>query len=215
MSLDLPHQRMIQEQLLHRGIRDPRVLEAFAKVPRHLFVPPDRRPQSYEDHPVAIGEGQTLSQPYITALMTETLQARADSKVLEIGTGSGYQTALLAEMASRVCSVERLPSLAESAGRRLKELGYTHIEIRVGDGSLGWPEKGPFDGILVAAAVPSIPQSLLDQLAPEGRLILPVGPEQHQKLLVVDRRQGRFVSRELCECLFVPLVGAQGFKEPA
>lgn len=203
--------RMIADQLMGRGIRDPRVLAAFAKVPRHLFVPPEHQAESYSDRPIPIGEGQTISQPYVAALMTQELRPWPDAKLLEIGTGSGYQTALLAEIGSFVYSIERIPALAAGASRILKELGYANVEVRVGDGSLGWPAAAPFDGILITAAAPSVPQSLLDQLAQGGRLILPIGSPLNQTLTVIEKQGQRFQSRPLCDCVFVPLIGAQGW----
>jgi len=213
MTDDQQRQRMVADQLAARGIRDKRVLAAFSKVPRHLFVPEDQRPHSYEDHPCPIGAGQTISQPYIVALMTEQLQLKPSSKVLEIGTGSGYQTAILAELASRIYSVERFPDLAQGAARIVSELGCSNVEIRVGDGTNGWPEQSPFDGIIVTAAPPVLPEPLLLQLAEEGRLVIPIGSPKNQVLTLVTRSGGRIQAFDLCPCAFVPLVGAHGWKE--
>ena len=173
---------MVSEQLQRRGILDPRVLRAVGKVPRHLFVDEALVGRAYGDHPLPIGDGQTISQPYMVALMTEALELHGHERVLEIGTGCGYQTAVLAEVCGKVFSVERLKSLADRAARRLDSLGYYNVLVRVADGSLGWKEEAPFDAILVAAAAPTVPQALVDQLAPKGRLIVPVGDAYTQSL---------------------------------
>ncbi len=213
MNYGLLRERMVTDQLMSRGIRDPRVLGAFSKVPRHLFVPPQERERAYADHPLAIGEGQTISQPYIVALMTEHLDLEADSKVLEIGAGSGYQTAILAQLCPRVYSIERIASLAQSAQQLLRSLGYSNVQIRVGDGTLGWPEEHPFDRILVSAAAEQAPAPLLDQLAEGGRLVIPIGSPLAQTLAVVERLKGKFQTRQVCGCVFVPLIGAHGWHE--
>lgn len=198
---------MVREQLIGRGVRDLRVLGAMGKLPRHLFLPREDQRQGYEDRPVPIGFGQTISQPYIVAYMTEQLQLQPGLKVLEVGTGSGYQAALLAEMGACVFSVERIAELAEDARRRLRELGFGGIEIRVGDGSKGWPEQAPFERILVAACAPAVPEALVQQLAPGGRMVLPVGEMLSQSLTRVERRPGGIHTEVLCGCVFVPLVG--------
>lgn len=203
---------MVEDQLRGRGIRDPRVLEAMAEIPRHLFVPAERRGEAYGDAPVPIGAGQTVSQPYIVALMLEHLRLRPGLKVLEIGTGSGYQTALLAQMGSRVFSVERIPELAEAARKRLEGVGVTNARLRVGDGSLGWPEEAPFDRIIVTASAPRLPQALTDQLSPGGILMIPVGEGLSQTLVAAEREGDRIRTREVCECVFVPLIGLQGWR---
>jgi len=213
MNFEAMRRRMVLEQLESRGIQDKRVLSAFLTVPRHLFVPPVHRMRSYEDHPLPIGSGQTISQPYMVALMTQSLALRPGSKVLEIGTGSGYQTAILSHLGAKVHSIERIASLAESALRRLKNLGYTQVEVRVGDGSLGWPTAAPFDGILVAAATPCLPEILLDQLKEAGRLVVPIGSGLSQTLTVAQRLRGELHTEEVCGCVFVPLIGAHGFQE--
>lgn len=205
--------RMVADHLMARGIHDSRVLALFSRVPRHLFVPEPHRAKSYMDHPLPIGEGQTISQPYIVALMTELLSPEAGSKVLEIGTGSGYQTAVLAEMSDAVYSIERLPVLAERASGLLTELGYAHVQIRVGDGSQGWAEFAPFDRILVAASAPAVPGPLTDQLAEGGRLVIPIGLALNQTLTVVERFHGDLRTREACPCVFVPLIGEHGWRE--
>ena len=203
--------RMVERQIKGRGVRDKRVLEAMRKVPRHLFLPPEKADQAYEDHPVSIGRGQTISQPYMVALMTEALELRGDEKVLEIGTGSGYQTAILAELAREVYSVERIPELADEARTRLEDLGYTNVHIRVGNGTLGWPEEAPFDAILVTAGAPKVPKSLKAQLADGGRLVIPVGSEFHQVLYRIRRRGDEFLEEPLTSCVFVPLIGEEGW----
>ncbi len=205
--------RMVEEQLAARGISDPRVREAMRQVPRDRFVPASKRALSYEDRPLAIGAGQTISQPYIVALMTEQLKLSAGVKVLEVGTGSGYQSAVLAQMGMRVCSIERIAELARSAARRLEELGIRSVRIRVGDGSLGWPEEAPFDGIVVTAYVSEVPAALRGQLADGGRMVIPVGRFMDQTLLCVERRGDQFVETGLCGCLFVPLIGTGGWSE--
>jgi len=204
-------QRMVNEQVRARGVRDERVLAAMAKVPRHLFVDEEYQEQAYEDHPIPIGEGQTVSQPLIVALMLEALSLAGPETVLEVGTGSGYQTALLGELALRVYSVERLPELARCAAARLEGLGYTNVSASVGDGSLGLPEKAPFDAIVVSAAAPDIPQALLEQLREGGRLVVPVGPAHAQELQLVRKHQGRAEVVGLEGCRFVPLIGEQGY----
>ena len=202
---------MVIVQLRDRGIRDPRVLEAMERVPRHEFVPPDRVADAYGDFPLPIGEGQTISQPYIVAAMLEALELRAGDSVLEIGTGSGYQTAILCELCGNVFSVERHPSLCHRAEQTLKRLGYTNFKLRAGDGSLGWPEAAPFDGMVVAAAVPRVPVALFEQLRESGRLILPVGSQFSQELQLVRKQAGVAMVTQLDGCRFVPLVGASGF----
>lgn len=209
----IARKKMVDLQIASRGIKDPRVLEAMLRVPRHLFVPEHLKSQAYEDHPLPIEEKQTISQPYIVALMTEALRLRGTEKVLEIGTGSGYQTAILAELAKEVYTIERLPLLAEKAKKRLDALGYRNIFYRVGDGTLGWPEEAPFDGILVSAAAPSIPQPLIDQLAMGGRLIIPVGDRLTQDLVLVERVPEGIRKSFLGGVRFVDLVGKWGWKE--
>jgi protein-L-isoaspartate(D-aspartate) O-methyltransferase len=206
-------ERMVDLQIVRRGIKDPRVIAAMKKVPRHLFVSESLRSQAYEDHPLPIEEKQTISQPYIVALMTEALQLKGHEKVLEIGTGSGYQTAILAELADKVFTIERIPLLAEKARKRLGELGYKNIVYRIGDGTLGWPEEAPFDGILVSAAAPSIPQPLIDQLAMGGRLIIPVGDRLSQELVLVERVPEGIRKSFLGGVRFVDLIGKWGWKE--
>ena len=201
--------------LAKRGIKDPNVLEAMAKVPRHLFVPPHLQDEAYADYPLAIGEGQTISQPYIVALMTEALELDSQSRVLEIGTGSGYQAAILAELAAEVYTIERIPSLAQKAKELLEKLGYTNVKIKVGDGTLGWPEYSPYDGIIVTAAAPSVPPPLIEQLKVEGKMVIPVGNPYHQELLKLVKKdyQGNYTIHSLGGCVFVKLYGKYGWQE--
>jgi protein-L-isoaspartate(D-aspartate) O-methyltransferase len=200
-------ERMVDEQLSRRGITDTRVLDAMRRIPRHRFVEEGLIHGAYEDHPLPIGEGQTISQPYIVALMTSLLELTGQEKVLEVGTGSGYQTAVLAALARRVCSIERLPRLAERARATLEALGVQNVWIRVGNGALGWPDEAPFDRILVAAGGPSVPPPLVEQLAEGGRMVLPVGSPEDQVLTVVERVGGEMHTRQAGECKFVKLVG--------
>jgi len=199
--------RMVDEQLVRRGISDERVLAAMRRVPRHLFVQEALRDRAYGDHPLPIGEEQTISQPYIVGLMTSLLELTGREKVLEVGTGSGYQTAVLAGLARRVCSIERLPRLAERARATLEALGYDNVWVRVGNGALGWPDEAPFDRILVAAGGPAVPPPLFQQLVEGGRLVLPIGDAENQTLTVVDNDRGRMRTRAVGDCKFVKLVG--------
>lgn len=206
-------ERMVEVQVMARGVHDERVLEAMRKVPRHLFVDEALRDQAYSDHPLPIAENQTISQPYIVGLMTESLELEGAEKVLEIGTGSGYQTAVLAELADRVFSIERHPDLGYRANSILRKLGYENVIIRVGDGSLGWPDDSPFDGIIVTAGTPKIPQPLIDQLGTGGRLIVPVGDRTAQELILVRRTPEGIKKTNLGGVRFVNLVGKWGWKE--
>lgn len=200
-------ERMVREQLESRDITDPRVREVMRRVPRHQFVSPALAAQAYADHPLPIGHGQTISQPYIVALMTQLAVPRPDSRVLDIGTGSGYQAAVLAELSRQVYSIEILKPLADEATGRLAQLGYKNVTVRHGDGYGGWPEHAPFDAIIVAAAPDHVPQPLVDQLAPGGRLVIPVG-RFYQQLIVVEKdRDGRTHRRTTIDCRFVPLTG--------
>ncbi len=196
---------MVRTQLEARGIRDPRVLGAMARIPRHLFLPPEFSHRAYEDAPVPIGQGQTLSQPFIVAFMTEKLELRGDERVLEIGTGSGYQTAVLAELAGGVYTVEVLETLSVKARALLDGLGYRNISFAVGDGRLGWREEAPFDAVLAAAASEEVPGALREQIAEGGRLILPLG-EEHQDLWLFRATEGTWTSRRLLPVRFVPLI---------
>lgn len=209
----LVRERMVKTQLVPRGIRDPRILEVMAKVPRHLFVEEALAGEAYNDHPLPIGNKQTISQPYIVALMTEALELKGQEKTLEIGTGSGYQTAILAELSRSVYTVERIRDLLVKAKKTLEDLGYTNILFKAFDGTLGWKEFEPFDAIIVTAGAPRIPQPLLDQLSEGGRLVIPVGNRFSQDLIKVTKRQGRIVEENLGGCRFVDLVGLYGWKE--
>jgi protein-L-isoaspartate(D-aspartate) O-methyltransferase len=198
---------MLREQIAGRGIRDPRVLEALRKVPRHLFIPAAERGRAYSDGPVPIGQGQTISQPYIVALMTELVRPQSGDRVLEIGTGSGYQAAVLAQLVSHVYTIELEDSLARTAAAVLRELKYDNVTVRTGDGYAGWPEHAPFDIVIVTAAPEQIPQPLIDQLKPGGRLIVPVGPRfsvQQLQLLEKDA-SGATTTRNISPVMFVPL----------
>jgi protein-L-isoaspartate(D-aspartate) O-methyltransferase len=205
-------QQMV-ETLVERGIRDSRVLDAFRKVPRHLFLDEALWPQGYSDHPLPIGEKQTISQPYIVALMTEALGLTGTEKILEIGTGSGYQTAILAELADQVFSIERLPNLAKRARKVLDQLSYTNIIIRIGDGTEGWRDESPFAGIIVTAAAPDAPEPLLKQLETGGKLVIPIGDEQFQDLMVYTKEgEDRYRNENYGGCRFVKLIGEYGWK---
>ena len=200
---------MVTQQLADRDITDPRVLDAMRRVPRHRFVPPRWQDAAYDDSPLPIGEGQTISQPYIVALMTQLADVDQGDRVLDIGTGSGYQAAVLAEMGMKVWSIEIVPTLAKEAAQRLETLGYENVEVRAGDGYRGWPEHAPFEAILLAAAAPEVPKPLLEQLAVGGRLVLPVGEDGGaQDLLVITRKpDGSFERRTVAPVAFVPMTG--------
>ena len=213
MDFERLRKKMVEEQLKRRGIADARVLKAFLKIERHLFVPENERQSSYGDHPLSIGAGQTISQPYMAALMSEILALRGDEKVLEIGTGSGYQTAILAELAGQVYSIERIPQLVESAREKLETLGYTSVVIKEEDGTLGWKEYMPYDGIVVTAASPKVPQPLFAQLAEGGRMVIPVGGKYSQDLELVKKVKGKQITMGICGCVFVPLIGKHGWRE--
>jgi protein-L-isoaspartate(D-aspartate) O-methyltransferase len=197
---------MVVQQLRARGISDPLVLAAMLKVPRHELIPEENRGDAYGDHPVPIGEGQTISQPLIVAYMTECLELKGGEKILEVGTGSGYQAAILAEIAGEVDTIEIVPSLAKRAKVDLARLGYKNVFVREGDGYRGWPEKAPFDGIIVTAAPPTIPQPLLDQLKVGGRLVVPVGVDV-QQLVRITRTESGFREERLVPVRFVPMTG--------
>ena len=206
------YRAQLVETLRGKGIRDLAVLRAVAQVPRHLFVPESVRHRAYDDVALPIGSGQTISQPWVQARYLEVLGLTGKETVLEVGTGSGYQTALLAELADRVFSVERMPELAREAKRVLQELGYRNVSIMVGDGTLGWRPYAPFDAILIAAASPSVPAPLLDQLAPGGRLVIPIGDRDRQVLHLVRRIGDEFQTTTLGDVRFVPLIGEHGFR---
>jgi protein-L-isoaspartate(D-aspartate) O-methyltransferase len=204
---------MVETQIERRGISDKRVLEAMMEMPRHLFVDKKYWPSAYEDHPLPIGEGQTISQPYIVALMTEKLELTGREKVLEIGTGSGYQAAILAKLAKEVYTVERFSSLSINAKAIHSELGSGNIYYKTGDGSLGWAEFAPFDRIIITAAAPDVPDKLFDQLCENGSMLVPIGARFSQVLTRITRdRSGHLLQEDICGCVFVPLIGDNGWK---
>ncbi|MGD8254126.1 MAG: protein-L-isoaspartate(D-aspartate) O-methyltransferase [Syntrophobacterales bacterium] len=213
MEFATARNRMVESQLVSRGIKDTRVLDTMRKVPRHRFVEEALVSQAYNDHPLPIGEKQTISQPYMVALMTEALDLQGDEKILEIGTGSGYQTAILAELAEKIYSIERIRSLSIRARRILDELGYFNVVLKVGDGTVGAKKEAPFDGIIVTAGSPEIPQPLVDQLAMGGRLVVPVGDKYTQSLMKVVRTKEGITKTDLGGCRFVNLLGRHGWKE--
>jgi protein-L-isoaspartate(D-aspartate) O-methyltransferase len=213
MEIDFAGARLVMVESMRSEISDERVLRAIARVPREEFVPPEYCHLAYEDRPIPIGYGQTISQPLMVATMTELLRLKGDEEVLEVGTGSGYQAAILAELASRVVTVERLPELAEVAAERLCRLGLTNVVVHVASGALGWPEEAPYDGILVTAGAPRIPRPLVDQLAVGGRLVIPVGRRQIQQLLSVTRQPDGVKVRRHGPCRFVPLIGEEAWPE--
>lgn len=198
--------KMVTDQIEARGIDDPRLLDAMRAVPRHRFVPEEYRSKAYADHPLPIGEDQTISQPYIVAVMTQLLKLEGDEKVLEIGTGSGYQAAILAELAAEVFTIEIVEPLGHRAEQLLDSLGYDNVTVKVGDGYIGWVEHSPFDAIILTAAPPEIPQPLLDQLADPGRLVAPVG-DQNQMLQLVEKKNGKLRYHEILRVRFVPMTG--------
>ncbi|MBG0788817.1 MAG: protein-L-isoaspartate(D-aspartate) O-methyltransferase [Anaerolineaceae bacterium] len=203
---------MVINQIAGRGVRDPRVLEAMRQVPRHLFLPEDARTYAYVDSPLRIGCEQTISQPYVVALMTELLDLSASDKVLEVGTGSGYQAAILSLLVREVHSIERIPELAEAAGETLTALGYDNVQVHIGDGTEGLIEAAPYDRILVAAAAPEVPPPLMAQLAEGGRLVIPVGSRTLQQLEIWDLENGEFKQAKSIPVVFVPLIGEDGWR---
>ncbi len=202
-------EEMVRTQIEARGIKDERVLKVMSQAPRHKFVLPIYQKMAYSDRPLPIGFGQTISQPYIVALMTESLRLKGDEKVLEIGTGSGYQAAILAELAREVYTIEIILGLAKSAEKTLKELGYENIKVKCGDGYLGWPEYAPFNAIIVTCAPDHIPQPLIDQLAEGGRMIVPVGKYPWQVLKLIQKKKGQIITSDITEVLFVPMTGEE------
>lgn len=205
-SLDLKRKAMVDEQIVHRGVKDSRVIAAMGKVPRHLYIPQENRAQAYEDRPAAIGYGQTISQPYIVGVMSELLQVDPGEKVLEVGTGSGYQAAVLAEMGAAVFSVEIIPELAQTARAALKETGYSSVRVKTGDGYQGWAEAAPYDAIMVTCAPESVPEPLKDQLKEGGTIVIPIGPEnQIQELYVMKKVNGELVRQRVAPVQFVPM----------
>jgi len=204
---------MVETQIISRGVKNKEVIRAMLKVPRHRFVPEEFIEKAYDDMALPIGEGQTISQPYMVAVMTELLEPEYKNKVLEIGTGSGYQAAVLAEIVKEVYTVERLASLSERAKQRVRELGYENIFFKVGDGTLGWPEESPFDRIIITAGAPEIPDTLISQLAEDGIIVAPVGSRYSQVLIKGVKKKGSLVTISSVPCVFVPLVGEKGWKE--
>jgi protein-L-isoaspartate(D-aspartate) O-methyltransferase len=210
-EFDAARQEMVARQIRDRGIRSVRVLDAMKSVPRHLFVPAERLNEAYMDEPLPIGEGQTISQPFMVAAMAEAVSLNGRERVLEVGAGCGYQAAVLSRLAREVIAVESQPVLAASARERLGRLGYANVRVEKGDGSAGWPAAAPYDAILVTAAAPAVPQPLIDQLSEGGRLVIPVGPAERQELLRVVKREGRITEQSLYACRFVPLLGRYGW----
>ena len=212
-DFNLARERMVKNQLIARGIKDKGVLQAMGKIPRHLFIEDALYGEAYNDHPVPIGEKQTISQPYIVALMTEALELKGNENTLEIGTGSGYQTAILAELSSRVYTIERIKSLLGNARKVLSELGYDNILFRAFDGTLGWKEYAPFDAIMVTAGAPHVAKPLIDQLADNGRMIIPVGDRYTQELIKIVRKGEDLEQKSLGGCRFVNLIGVHGWAD--
>ncbi len=214
MDFSRLRKNMVERQIANRGITNKRILSAFLEVPREEFVPPNMMRYAYEDGPVSIGFGQTISQPYMSALMIECLDPQPTDKVLEIGTGLGYQAAVLSRLSRVVYTVERIPGLAEQAKVILDKLGYNNVVVRVGDGTLGWPEFAPYDKIIVSAGAPSVPRRLLKQLKKGGRMVIPVGPRYSQVLKVISKlSDDEVVEKEETPCVFVPLIGEDGWQE--
>jgi protein-L-isoaspartate(D-aspartate) O-methyltransferase len=207
-------QAMVRHQIQARGITDGRILQAMCEVPRHLFVAAAWQSEAYSDRPLPIGEGQTISQPYIVAMMIERLQLHDQARVLEVGTGSGYQAAVLSRIATQVYSMEFFPALAEQTEALLKRLGYTNIEVVLGDGGLGLPQHAPYDGIIVPAAAPRVPHSLIEQLGEGRRLVIPVGQANEQDLLIVTKHGASYTIARSVPCRFVPLLGQEGWRDP-
>jgi protein-L-isoaspartate(D-aspartate) O-methyltransferase len=212
-NFEVARRDMVARQIRERGVRSARVLAAMESVPRHLFVPPERVSDAYADEALPIGEGQTISQPYVVAAGVEALSLEGHERVLEVGVGTGYQAAVLSLLALEVIALEAIPALAASARERLARLGYANVRVEEGDGSQGFAGSAPFDAILVAAAAPAVPQPLVDQLVEGGRLVIPVGATDHQQLLRIVKERGRTIERELFACRFVPLVGRYGQPE--
>ncbi len=213
VSYLLARERMVEQQLVSRGIRDSRVLAAMAKVPRHLFVVEELRDQAYEDNPLPTGAGQTISQPYMVALMVEALGLKGKERVLEIGTGSGYEAAVLAELCAQVFSIEWVEDLAVRARVVLASQGYRNVSVQAGDGTLGWEEHAPYDAVVISAAAPCIPRPVLEQLRPGGCLVLPMGAEELQTLVCIRKESGGLREEYLGECRFVKLMGAYGWED--
>lgn len=211
MEFDKKRRLMVENQIVQRGVTDENVIKAMLKVPRHLFVEEAMWESAYGDFPLPIGEGQTISQPYMVAVMTEKLELERDSRVLEIGTGSGYQTAILAEICERVFTIERIAELEKKARVKLEELGYTNIAFKISDGTLGWSEFAPYDGIVITAGAPKVPELLFSQLREEGRMVIPIGNSFSQILTVVRKKDGKKIEEPCFGCTFVPLIGREGW----
>lgn len=212
MNFDIARKRMVEAQIVSRGVKDRRLIEAMLKVPRHVFVEEAMAAQAYSDTPLPIGEKQTISQPYMVALMTELLDLSGKEKVLEIGTGSGYQAAILATLADRVYTVERIRPLALKARKALDSLGLLNVNIKISDGTIGWEEEAPFDAIIVTAGAPGVPEKLVEQLAPGGRLVIPVGNQFEQILVrVIKQEDCSLIKEDIAGCRFVKLVGKYGW----
>lgn len=215
MNIDVSRKRMVETQIIAKGITDRRVIDAMLKLPRHLFVQEAMASQAYNDTSLPIGEKQTISQPYMVAIMTELLELAGNERVLEIGTGSGYQAALLSHLARRVYTIERIPSLASRARKLFDSLGLTNISMKIDDGSRGWASEAPFDAIIVTAGAPEIPRALVGQLSPEGRLLVPVGDQDSQLLTLVRKSaDGDFTVEKSTPCRFVKLIGSEGWSLP-
>lgn len=206
-------ENMVEFQIKSRAIVEKRVLEVMREIPRHLFVQEGQKPYAYEDYPLPIGEGQTISQPHIVALMTEALQLKGDEKVLEVGTGSGYQAAILSKLSKEVYTIEKVKSLALKSERLFEELGYENIKVKVDDGTEGWKENSPYNGIIVTAGAPKIPEPLIEQLAENGRIVIPVGGSFSQDLIVGEKIKGKLIKKAICGCVFVPLIGKHGWEK--
>ena len=210
VNFDRLRELMVERQIIARGIKDEQVISALREIPRHKFVPEDLQNDSYEDYPLSIGNGQTISQPYIVALMTEGLGLSAEDKVLEIGTGSGYQAAILARLSAHVYTVERIEVLLERAKEIFKDLGITNISTKLGDGTLGWEEFSPYQAIIVTAASDNVPPPLVKQLNEGGRLVIPLGGSFTQALTLIEKKEGGLKEEQICGCAFVPLLGKYG-----
>ena len=209
----IAREKMVKDQLVTRGIKNERVLQVMGKIPRHLFIEEALAGEAYNDHPVPIGEKQTISQPYIVALMTEALELKRDENTLEIGTGSGYQTAILAELSSRVYTIERIEFPLMNARKILAKLGYTNILFKIFDGTTGWREYAPFDTIMVTAGAPDLPKPLIDQLADNGRMVIPIGDRYSQELIKIIRKGKSLKQKNLGGCRFVNLIGIHGWQD--
>ncbi len=206
-------EEMVTSQIIARGIKDERTIEAMRNVERHLFVPENMHSEAYNDYPLPIGQGQTISQPYIVALMTELLELKGNERVLEIGTGSGYQTAILAKLAAEVYTIERISELLEEAKKKLSLLGYENIHFFCTDGTKGLPEYAPYQGIIVTAAAEEVPLPYFEQLDEKGKLVIPLGERYGQVLVLIEKRKGKIMQKEICGCTFVPLIGEYGYQE--